>query len=59
MTTHEFQIGGTVLLKKVPRQTATAVVLTPLDSGNWWPNENEVEHIGKMLQGLAVISGDK
>ena len=53
------QIGGTVAIKKASRQTATAVVLTPLDSGNWWPDENEVGYIGKMLQGLAVISGDK
>jgi transitional endoplasmic reticulum ATPase len=53
------QVGGTVELKKALRQTATNVVLTPLDSGNWWPDENEVGYIGKMLQGLAVISGDK
>jgi transitional endoplasmic reticulum ATPase len=53
------QIGGTVQIKKVPRQTATAIVLTPLDSGNWWPDENELGYIGKILQGLAVISGDK
>jgi transitional endoplasmic reticulum ATPase len=53
------QVGGTVELKKVQRQTATNVVLTPLDSGNWWPDENEVGYIGKMLQGLAVVSGDK
>ncbi len=53
------QVGGTVEIKKALRQTATNVVLTPLDSGNWWPDENEVGYIGKMLQGLAVISGDK
>ncbi|MHB9098245.1 MAG: AAA family ATPase, partial [Syntrophales bacterium] len=53
------QIGGTVEIKKASRQTATAVVLTPLESGNWWPDESEVGYIGKMLQGLAVISGDK
>jgi len=53
------QIGGTVKIKKAPRQTATAIVLTPLDAGNWWPDENELGYIGKVLQGLAVISGDK
>src|ERR1035441_2343613 len=53
------QIGGTVKIKKAPRQTATAIVLTPIDSGNWWPDENEVGYIGKVLQGLAVIGGDK
>ena len=34
-------------------------MLTPIDSGNWWPDENEVGYIGKVLQGLAVIAGDK
>jgi transitional endoplasmic reticulum ATPase len=53
------QVGGTVEIKKALRQTATNVVLTPLDSGNWWPDDNELGYIGKMLQGLAVISGDK
>ncbi len=55
----QVQVGGTVAIKKALRQTATNVVLTPLDSGNWWPDENEVGYIGKMLQGLVVISGDK
>src|SRR5664280_2752214 len=53
------QIGGTVKIKKAPRQTAAAIVITPIDSGNWWPDENEVGYIGKVLQGLAVIAGDK
>jgi transitional endoplasmic reticulum ATPase len=52
-------VGGTVRIIKAPRQTATAVVLTPRESGNWWPDDSEVGYIGKMLQGLAVISGDK
>ncbi|MEW6334880.1 MAG: AAA family ATPase [Thermodesulfobacteriota bacterium] len=53
------QIGGRVILKKATRQTAEAVVLTPLESGNWWPDENELGYISKILQGLAIISGDK
>jgi transitional endoplasmic reticulum ATPase len=53
------QVGGTVKVRKVPRQTAASVVLTPVDSDNWWPDENEVSYIGKLLQGLAVIPGDK
>jgi len=52
-------VGGTVQIKKVTRQTATAIVLTPLESGNWWPDENELGYISKILQGLAVISGDR
>jgi transitional endoplasmic reticulum ATPase len=53
------QTGGKVQIKKAPRKTATMIVLTPIDSGNWWPDENELGYIGKVLQGLAVISGDK
>jgi transitional endoplasmic reticulum ATPase len=53
------QIGGRVKIKKMPRTTATMIVLTPIDSGNWWPDESEVGYIGKVLQGLAVIAGDK
>ncbi len=53
------RIGGAVKLKKAARQTATTIVLTPIDSENWWPDENEVGYIGKVLQGLAVIAGDK
>ncbi len=52
------QIGGTVQIKKAARQTATAIVLTPLESGSFWPDENELGYIAKILQGLAVISGD-
>src|ERR1017187_2211560 len=53
------QIGGAVKIRKAPRQTATTIVLSPIDSENWWPDENEVGYIGKVLQGLAVIAGDK
>ncbi|MDP1991475.1 MAG: CDC48 family AAA ATPase [Syntrophales bacterium] len=52
-------VGGTVQIRKVTRQTATAIVLTALESGNWWPDENELGYISKILQGLAVISGDR
>ena len=53
------QVGGTVRVRKASRQTAASIVLTPIDSDNWWPDENEVGYIGKTLQGLAVISGDR
>lgn len=53
------QIGGTVKIKKAPRQTAITIVLSPIDSEHWWPDGNEVGYIGKVLQGLAVIAGDK
>lgn len=53
------RIGGKVRIKKAPRQTAADIVLTPLDSGNWWPDENELGYVAKILQGLAVVSGDR
>jgi transitional endoplasmic reticulum ATPase len=52
-------VGGTVKIRKAPRKTATMIVLTPVDSGNWWPDESEVGYIGKVLQGLAVVAGDR
>jgi transitional endoplasmic reticulum ATPase len=52
-------LGGTVKIRKLSRQTATTIVLTPVDSENWWPDENEVGYIAKILQGLAVIAGDR
>ena len=52
-------LGGMVKIKRAPRQTATSIVLTPVDSENWWPDENEVGYIGKVLQGLAVLAGDR
>src|SRR4030042_737902 len=39
--------------------TISGILLAPLDAGDWWPEENELGNIGKVLQGLAVISGDK
>jgi len=52
-------VGGTVKIRKAPRQTAMSIVLAPVDSDNWWPDENEVGYIGKLLQGLAVVTGDR
>ena len=52
-------IGGTVKVRKAARRTATSIVFTPVDSDNWWPDQKEVGYIGKILQGLAVIAGDR
>jgi transitional endoplasmic reticulum ATPase len=52
------EIGGTVLIKKVNRKTATGIVLSLLDSTTPFPGKNELEHFSKVLQGLAVITGD-
>jgi len=52
-------IGGLVKVKKIPRTTAATVVLTPVDSSYVLPDEGELEQFAKVLQGLAVIAGDK
>ncbi len=52
------EIGGTVHIRKAPRKTATDIVLSPLDSSCTLPTEKELEHFGKILQGLAVLAGD-
>ena len=52
-------LGGTVKVKKIPRATANTVVLTPVDFSYVLPDEGELEQFAKVLQGLAVIAGDK
>jgi len=52
-------IGGLVKVKKIPRTTAATVVLTPVDFSYVLPDEGELEQFAKVLQGLAVIAGDK
>src|SRR5271157_2994481 len=52
-------IGGLVKVKKIPRTTAATVVLTPVDFSYVLPDEGELEQFAKVLQGLAVIVGDK
>jgi transitional endoplasmic reticulum ATPase len=52
-------IGGLVKVRKIPRTTAATVVLTPVDFSYVLPDEGELEQFAKVLQGLAVIAGDK
>ena len=52
-------LGGSVKVKKIPRTTAVTVVLTPVDFSYVLPDEGELEQFAKVLQGLAVIAGDK
>ncbi len=51
--------GATVKVQKVIRKTAVTVVITPLDFTQVLPQETELEHFAVILQGLAVIVGDK
>jgi transitional endoplasmic reticulum ATPase len=52
-------LGEVVRIKKIPRTTATTVLVSPLDFTNILPEESELEQFAKVLQGLPVIVGDK
>ncbi len=52
-------LGDTVRITKVPRDTANTIVLYPLDVNAPMPHESELEHFGQLLQGYPVILGDK
>jgi transitional endoplasmic reticulum ATPase len=52
-------LGESVQIKKIPRKTATTVLISPLDFTNVLPEEGELEQFSKVLQGLPVIVGDK
>ena len=52
-------LGEVVHVKKIPRKTATTVLVSPLDFANILPEEGELEQFAKVLQGLPVIAGDK
>src|SRR4030043_660743 len=52
-------LGELVRIKKIPRKTATTVLVSPLDFTNILPEEGELEQFAKVLQGLPVMAGDK
>jgi len=52
-------LGGMVKLKKVPRQTAATVIVSPIDFSYVLPEDKEMEQFARVLQGLAVIAEDK
>jgi len=47
-----------VRIKKIPRVTATTVLVTPSISPRY-SEERELDQFAKVLQGLAIIAGDK
>lgn len=52
-------LGEVVQVKKISRVTAVTVLITPLDFTTHLPEERELDQYAKVLQGLAIISGDK
>jgi len=55
----QVKIGSKVRVRKVPRNTALTIVLKPLDADSWLPTEGELSRFDKILQGIAVVTGDK
>jgi hypothetical protein len=52
-------LGETVRVKKISRQAAVTVLVSPLDFSNVLPSEAELDQFAKILQGLPVMVGDK
>jgi transitional endoplasmic reticulum ATPase len=52
-------LDQTVRIKKISRQAATTILITPLDFSNVLPGEAELDQFPKILQGLPVMAGDK
>jgi transitional endoplasmic reticulum ATPase len=52
-------LGNRVRIRKIPRETAMTVIVTPLDVTAILPEESEVDQFAKVLQGLVVMAGDK
>ena len=55
----QVNVGDKVKVRKLPRKTATSVVLYPFDARAPLPGDAELEYFGKVLQGFPIISGDK
>jgi len=52
-------LGEVVGIRKIPRLTATTALVSPLDFTAVLPEERELDQFSKVLQGLAIIAGDK
>jgi transitional endoplasmic reticulum ATPase len=52
-------VGEVVRIKRIPHVTATTVLVSPLDFAAVLPEERELEQFARILQGIAVIAGDK
>jgi transitional endoplasmic reticulum ATPase len=54
----QVNLGGTVRVRKVRRETALTVLLFPLDAEDVLPSERDLEQFSKILQGFPLIAGD-
>ena len=52
-------LGEIVRVSKISRKTATTAIITPLDLSTILPDESELDQFAKILQGLAIVAGDK
>ena len=54
----QINIGEVVKVKKVRRETATNVVLLPIDADAPLPSDRDIEQFPKILGGTALMAGD-
>ena len=52
-------VGEVVRVKRIPRETAATILVTPLDLTQVIPEKSELEQFAKVLQGLPAMLGDK
>jgi transitional endoplasmic reticulum ATPase len=58
-TNAKANLGEVVRVRRVLRQTAVTALITSLDSTTVLPDERELEQVARILQGFAVIAGDR
>jgi transitional endoplasmic reticulum ATPase len=55
----KINIGESVRIQRISRQTAGTILIMPLDFTSYLPDEREMDQFARILQGMAVIAGDK
>jgi len=55
----QVSLGGTVSINRIQRKTAATVVVSAIDCSTVLPDEGELEQFARVLQGLAVVAGDR
>jgi transitional endoplasmic reticulum ATPase len=54
----QISIGQKVTIRKVRRETATSVILLPVDVDAPLPSERDIEKFANILQGSAILAGN-
>jgi transitional endoplasmic reticulum ATPase len=54
----QISIGQKVTIRKVRRETATSVILLPVDVDSPLPSDRDIEKFANILQGAAILAGN-